>query len=128
MDAKSLITSPSYPQRLTGPGWWPITGLAWSGRGRVTRVDVSTDGGKTWAEAELYGPVLPKAHTRFQRMWRWDGNETLLMSRVIDDTGYTQPTMAQLRAVRGPGTDYHFNAIRGWRVHRDGTVAFESGT
>jgi sulfane dehydrogenase subunit SoxC len=128
MDAKSIITSPAYPQRLSKPGWWPISGLAWSGRGRITRVDVSVDGGKTWENAELLGSILPKAHTRFQTMWQWDGKEHLLMSRAVDDTGYTQPTMAQLRAVRGPGTDYHFNAIRAWRVARDGTVTFEAST
>ena len=128
MDAKSIITAPSYPARLQKPGWMPISGLAWSGRGRITRVDVSADGGTTWKNAELLGSVLPKAHTRFQVMWHWDGGEHLLMSRAVDDTGYTQPTMAQLRAVRGPGTDYHFNAIRAWRVRRDGTVTFEANT
>jgi sulfane dehydrogenase subunit SoxC len=125
MDAKSIITSPSYPQRLPGAGWWPISGLAWSGRGRITRVDVSTDGGKTWLQAELQVPQLSRAHTRFVHPWRWDGNETLIMSRAADDTGYIQPTLAQLRAARGPGTDYHYNPIRPWRIHRDGSVTFE---
>lgn len=128
MDAKSLITSPAYPERLTGHGWWPITGLAWSGRGRITRVDVTTDGGAHWIEAELLTPLTAKAHVRFQREWQWTGDESLLMSRAVDDTGYVQPTMAQLRAVRGPGTDYHFNAIRGWRVAPDGAVTFEANT
>lgn len=128
MDAKSLITSPAYPERLTGPGWWPISGLAWSGRGRITRVDVSTDGGKNWIDAELLTSLGPKALVRFQRMWQWTGNESLLMSRAVDETGYVQPTMAQLRAVRGPGTDYHFNSIRGWRVAPDGAVSFEANT
>lgn len=128
MDAKSIITSPAFPEKLSGPGWWPISGLAWSGRGRITRVDVSTDGGKTWVPAELLTPAQPKAHVRFQRMWRWDGNQSLLMSRAIDETGYMQPTLAQLKAVRGPGTDYHFNSIRAWRVSPDGTVTFEANT
>jgi len=128
MDAKSLITSPAYPEKLTGPGWWPIRGLAWSGRGRITRVDISTDGGKTWSAAEVLTSLTPKAVARFERMWRWDGNETLLMSRAVDDTGYIQPTMAQLKPVRGPGTDYHFNSIRAWRIARDGTVTFEATT
>ena len=128
MDAKSIITSPAYPQRLSGTGWWPITGLAWSGRGRITRVDVSTDGGATWLEAELLSPLTPKAVVRFQYMWQWNGDERLLMSRAVDDQGYVQPTMAQLKAVRGPGTDYHFNAIRGWRVARNGVVSFEANT
>ena len=128
MDAKSLITSPAYPERLSGPGWWPIRGLAWSGRGRITRVDISTDGGKRWLAAELLTPLSAKAAVRFERMWQWDGNETLLMSRAVDDQGYVQPTMAQLKAVRGPGTDYHFNSIRAWRIARDGTVTFEANT
>ena len=128
MDAKSLITSPAYPEKLSGPGWWPIRGLAWSGRGRISRVDVSSDGGKTWLAADLLSPLAPKAAVRFERMWRWDGNESLPMSRAVDDAGYVQPTMAQLKAVRGPGTDYHFNGIRAWRVARDGSVTFEANT
>jgi sulfane dehydrogenase subunit SoxC len=95
MDAKSLITSPAYPERLTGPGWWALSGLAWSGRGKITRVDVSTDGGKRWIEAELLTPLASKALVRFQYMWQWNGNESLLMSRAVDETGYVQPTFAQ---------------------------------
>lgn len=128
MDAKSIITSPAYPERLAGPGWWPVRGLAWTGRGRITRVDVSTDAGRTWIPAELLTPLSSKAHVRFEHMWQWDGNESLLMSRAVDDHGYVQPTMAQLKAVRGPGTDYHFNSIRAWRVARDGGVTFEANT
>jgi sulfane dehydrogenase subunit SoxC len=128
MDAKSIITSPAYPERLSGPGWWRISGLAWSGRGRINRVDVSTDGGKHWNNADLLTPLSPKAAVRFEYMWQWTGNESLLMSRAVDDQGYVQPTMAQLRAVRGPGTDYHFNPIRAWRVAADGTVTFEANT
>jgi sulfane dehydrogenase subunit SoxC len=128
MDAKSIITSPAYPERLPGPGWWPIRGLAWSGRGRISRVDVSTDGGRTWIPAGLLTPLSSKAHVRFEHMWRWDGNQTLLMSRASDDHGYVQPTMTELKAVRGPGTDYHFNSIRAWRVARDASVTFEANT
>ena len=128
MDAKSIITSPAYPERLSGPGWWPVTGLAWSGRGRVTRVDISVDGGASWTQAQLTTPLTSRAHVRFQYMWNWRGNESMLMSRAVDDQGYVQPTMAQLKAARGPGTDYHFNAIRAWRVARDGTVTFEAAT
>ena len=128
MDAKSIIISPAFPQRLTGPGWWPIGGLAWSGRGRIARVDVSTDGGAHWVAAELLTTLSPKAQVRFQSTWRWTGDESLLMSRATDDFGYVQPTMAELRRARGPGTDYHFNAIRAWRVARDGTVTFEANT
>lgn len=125
MDAKSVITSPSYPQRIPGPGWWPVSGVAWSGHGRISRVEVSTDGGRTWIPAQLQGTPLPRAHTRFQYPWQWDGKETLIMSRAVDDTGYVQPTLAQLRAARGPGTDYHYNPIRVWRIHPDGSVTYE---
>jgi sulfane dehydrogenase subunit SoxC len=124
MDAKSIITSPAHPSRLTGAGWWPVTGLAWSGRGTIVRVDVSTDGGDHWTEAELVGPALPQAHTRFQHMWRWNGRPARLMSRAIDETGYVQPTLAEFARVRGRGTDYHFNAIRAWDVQADGQVHF----
>jgi sulfane dehydrogenase subunit SoxC len=128
MDAKSIITSPAYPEKLSGPGWWSITGLAWTGRGRITRVDISVDGGKHWAEAELLSPLTSKSQVRFQYLWNWKGNEAMIMSRAVDDQGYVQPTLAQLKAVRGPGTDYHFNSIRAWRVATDGTVTFEAAT
>src|SRR6059036_966726 len=122
MDAKSIITSPAYPATLPERARWENSGLAWSGRGRVTRVDVSTDAGKTWAAAELQEPVLPKCHTRFRLPWNWDGREAMLMSRAVDETGYLQPTLAELRKVRGPGAPYHFNNIRAWRVRGDGAV------
>jgi sulfane dehydrogenase subunit SoxC len=125
MDAKSLITSPTAPTKLGRAGWWPVRGLAWSGRGRITRVEVSTDGGQSWADAELQGPPLPKAHVRFQHMWNWTGKPALLLSRATDETGYVQPTRATFQATRGVGTDFHFNYIRGWRVGSDGAVAFE---
>ena len=124
MDAKSLITFPAFPVTLPERGWWEIGGLAWSGRGRVTRVEVSTDAGRSWAPAELQGPVLPKCHTRFRFLWHWEGAETVLMSRATDETGYVQPTLAELRKVRGLGTAYHFNNIRAWQVQRDGRVFF----
>ena len=125
MDAKSIITRPSYPMRLTEHGWHEVSGIAWSGRGRITRVDVSTDGGKSWTAAELQDPVLPKAHTRFRLPWQWDGREATLMSRAIDETGYAQPTRALFHERRGAGTDFHFNHIRAWTVHGDGSVTFE---
>jgi sulfane dehydrogenase subunit SoxC len=128
MDAKSVITSPAAPTKLSRAGWWPVRGLAWSGRGRIARVEVSTDGGKTWADAEMQGPVQPKAHVRFQHMWNWDGKPALLLSRATDETGAVQPTRAEFEAVRGIGTDFHFNYIRGWRVDRDGAVTFEGAT
>jgi sulfane dehydrogenase subunit SoxC len=91
-------------------------------------VDVSTDGGATWHPAELQDPVLSKAHTRFSHMWRWNGSESLLLSRAVDETGYVQPTRTVLLAARGIGTDYHFNCIRGWRVAADGRVFFHGET
>jgi sulfane dehydrogenase subunit SoxC len=124
MDAKSIITEPAYPDRLTAPGWWEIRGIAWSGRGRITRVDISDDGGKTWKAARLDEPVLPKCHTRFRHAWNWKGQSAMLMSRAIDDTGYVQPTLDVLMAARGPSTQYHYNNIRAWRVTADGTVSF----
>jgi sulfane dehydrogenase subunit SoxC len=124
LDAKSIITTPSVPAKLTAHGWRSVSGIAWSGRGRITRVEVSADGGATWHDAELQGPVHPKAHTRFAMMWNWDGHGALLLSRATDETGYVQPTRKALLDARGPGTDYHNNAIRGWRVEPDGGVFF----
>lgn len=123
MDAKSIITRPAHPDRI-GRGWREISGIAWSGRGRITRVDVSVDGGRTWSAAELQEPVLSKAHTRFRLMWEWTGGAAVLMSRAVDETGYVQPTRAAFAAGRGRGTDYHFNHIRAWRVDGDGRVTF----
>lgn len=123
IDAKSIITSPAYP-KVISRGWWPISGLAWSGRGRISKVEVSADAGRTWFEAPLQGPVLPQAHVRFQHLWRWDGGPAVLMSRATDETGYVQPTLAAFRAARGAGTDYHFNSIRAWAVATDGQVTY----
>lgn len=123
-DVKSIITS---PRALSGPGWWEISGLAWSGRGRIDRVEVSTDGGRVWTEAQLQHPVLSKAHTRFGLPWRWDGRPAVLMSRATDETGAVQPTRAVFTRVRGKGTDFHFNHIRAWRVGADGKVSFDTG-
>jgi len=126
MDAKSIITRPAAPSRIAR-GWHEISGLAWSGRGKITRVDVSTDGGNQWIEASLQEPVLSKAHTRFRLMWEWDGRAATLMSRAVDDTGYVQPTRAVFEAGRGSGTDFHFNHIRSWIVRPDGSVQYGAG-
>ncbi len=123
MEAKSVITFPSGGQRLTGPGVWEITGLAWSGRGRIARVEVTTDGGATWAAATLQEPVLPISWTRFRLPWSWDGKPARLQSRAIDETGYVQPTLAQLVAARGVNSFYHFNGIKTWDVAADGGVS-----
>ena len=124
MDAKSLITFPTFPERLNGPGWWQIRGIAWTGRGRITRVEISTDGGASWEDAELQEPVLEKCHVRFRKLWNWNGRQATLMSRATDETGYVQPTREELRRARGSYTRYHFNQIRSWRVERDGRVFF----
>ena len=123
LDAKSIITSPSYPAHVT-PGWWPVSGLAWTGRGRIKRVEVSTDSGKTWHDAQLQSSEQDRTHVRFVHMWNWNGNATRLLSRATDETGYVQPTLAEYKRVRGAGTDYHFNYIRAWDVAADGNVYF----
>jgi sulfane dehydrogenase subunit SoxC len=126
MDARSLITSPAYPDKLR-PGWVVIRGLAWSGRGRISRAEISVDEGKIWRPAELQAPVLTRAHTRFRYVWRWDGRETTIMSRAIDETGYVQPTQRELIEARGPGSGpYHLNPITGWRIKNGGDVVFRT--
>jgi sulfane dehydrogenase subunit SoxC len=122
MDAKSVITRPSGGETLPRPGVYEITGLAWSGRGAIARVDVTTDGGQTWLAAELQAPVLPRAHTRFRWSWTWNGREALLASRSEDDTGYVQPTRPALVALRGANSGYHQNGIQAWRVAANGAV------
>lgn len=122
MEAKSVITFPSGGQKLSGAGFYEIRGLAWSGRGRVVRVEISTDAGVTWRQAELQSPVLPKCHTRFHLSWRWDGKETTLQSRCIDETGYVQPTKEALSKIRGAHSIYHLNAVQSWRIGGDGSV------
>ena len=123
MEAKSVITFPSSGQTLPGPGFYEIRGLAWSGHGRVTRVDVSVDGSANWAEARLQDPVLPMSHTRFYFPWRWDGTAVVIASRCVDETGYQQPTREALQAVRGVNSFYHYNGIQCWRISPGGAVA-----
>jgi len=122
MEAKSVITFPAGGQRLSGPGFHEIRGLAWSGRGLVHRVEVSTDGGRSWQDARLQEPVLALAHTRFRLDWRWDGRETILQSRCTDETGYAQPTRAQLVRARGVNSRFFNNAIQSWKLMSDGSV------
>jgi sulfane dehydrogenase subunit SoxC len=122
MEAKSVITYPSPGIGMKGPGLYEIAGLAWSGYGKVSRVDVSADGGKSWAPAALQAPVVEKALTRFRMPWRWDGGPAVLQSRTTDSSGYMQPTRAALIAERGAKTIYHFNAIASWAVGGDGAV------
>ncbi len=126
MDARSVITTPTWPTRIER-GWTEIRGLAWSGRGRITRVEVSTNGGRTWQDARLAGPVLPKAHTRFRLPWKWQGGGAELSSRATDETGYVQPTKRVLIDTRGPGAiPYHLNQIVSWIVESDGRVLYKA--
>jgi sulfane dehydrogenase subunit SoxC len=120
--AKSVITFPCPEKPAKGPGIYEIRGFAWSGKGRITHVDVSTDGGVNWERARLQEPVLPKAMTRFTHEWRWDGNAALLQSRAVDETGFVQPTIAELRAARGVNGIYNNNSIQTWQVKADGSV------
>ena len=122
MEAKSVITFPSGGQHLDKPGFVEIRGLAWSGRGRITGVEVSVDGGRTWQTAHLQEPILPKCHTRFRFDWWWKGQEAILQSRCIDETGYQQPTREDLLAVRGKHSMYHYNGIQSWKVTSKGTI------
>ena len=121
-EVKSVITTPSGGQVLLDKGYYNVSGLAWSGRGKVKRVDVSVDGGRNWRPARLESPVLSKCLTRFNLDWTWDGSPSLVQSRATDDSGQVQATYAQLRAVRGSRSIYHNNAIQTWLVQESGEV------
>ena len=123
MDVKSVITSPSGMQTMQGPGFYQISGIAWSGFGRIRRVEVSADGGKTWGQAAMDGPALPKALVRFRMPWRWDGSPSVLQSRAIDEAGNVQPSRAALLAQRGTQFRYHYHAIQSWSVAAGGAVS-----
>ncbi|NKB38260.1 MAG: sulfite dehydrogenase [Gammaproteobacteria bacterium] len=122
IEAKSLITSPSSGMHMGEPGLYQISGLAWSGRGKVSRVEVSADGGKSWADAALDEPVLSKSFTRFRLPWQWKGTESVLKSRVTDESGYRQPERQELIRKKGRHGFFHYNAIVSWLVASDGEV------
>jgi len=122
MEAKSVITFPSGGQQLQQPGFVEISGLAWSGNGRIVRVEVSTDGGAGWRDAALQEPVLSKCLTRFRLPWQWDGGPAMLCSRATDETGYVQPSRAALLKLRDARSYYHNNAIQSWRLAAGGAV------
>jgi sulfane dehydrogenase subunit SoxC len=131
MGVNSVITSPSGGQHLPGPGFHPITGLAWSGGGAITRVEVSTDGGRTWKDAQLLEPIHRFAHSRFYFPWKWGGSETVLQSRATDERGDVQPALTELSRIFGVDTDYwlaiqdsrgHFNPIQPWKITADGSI------
>jgi sulfane dehydrogenase subunit SoxC len=123
IDARSVITSPSYPQTIA-KGFVELRGIAWSGRGMIRRVDISTDAARTWKPATLQQPVLPKALTCFRYAWEWDGRPTEILSRAVDETGYVQPEMSAIQRVRGRRTRYHLNPVTGWTIGADGRVRF----
>jgi len=122
MEVKSVITRPSHGMTLSGAGPYEITGIAWSGRGTIRRVEVSVDGGRAWMEAGLAAPVLPRALTRFRLPWRWDGRAAVLKSRATDDTGAVQPERAAFIAEHGHNAIFHFHAIQAWGVAASGEV------
>jgi sulfane dehydrogenase subunit SoxC len=123
MDAKSIITRPSYGYKLDDKGLYQISGLAWSGRGKIIKVEVSADAGKTWAEAELQEPVLAKCFTRFRIPWNWNGDKAILKSRAIDETGYVQPERQELISKTGKHGYFHYNAIVSWGVSNTGVIS-----
>lgn len=124
MDARSIITYPAYPAKVE-KGYIEIRGIAWSGRGKIERVEVSTDAGRNWYPALLQSPVLDKAHTGFRYLWKWDGQTTEIMSRAIDETGYVQPFYQQLVEARGSTGGYHFNPVVKWLIQRNGDVVLK---
>ena len=120
LEVKSMITRPSPGLLLKGPGFYEISGLAWSGNGRIRQVEVSTDGGKSWALAAMSDPNLPKAPVRFRAAWQWNGGPATLQSRATDETGMVQPTRAAFGAERGFRGNYHYNAIASWGINDKG--------
>ena len=122
-ECNSVVTFPCPEKPLTQPGKYFVEGLAWSGRGRIRHVDVSFDGGVNWRQARFTSEVTPRALTRFGLEWDWDGSPALIQSRAVDDTGYVQPTLNQLKAVRGTSSIYHKNGIHTWKISTDGAVA-----
>jgi sulfane dehydrogenase subunit SoxC len=123
MEVKSIITRPSPGLGLKGQGFYEISGLAWSGNGRIKQVEVSADGGASWAAAALQEPVLPKALTRFRGGWQWNGGPAVLQSRATDETGMVQPTRAVFAAERGLRGVYHYNAIASWKIDEKGEAS-----
>lgn len=120
MEVKSVITRPAPGLKMRGPGFYEISGLAWSGNGSIRQVEVSADGGKSWAPAALQNPILPMAPVRFRAPWSWDGGPAILQSRATDDKGNVQPTRAAFAAERGLRGIYHYNAIASWRIDANG--------
>jgi sulfane dehydrogenase subunit SoxC len=123
MSAKSIITNPSFGHQLNRFGLYQISGLAWSGRGKITRVEVSADHGQTWLDAELQEPILSMCFTRFRIPLEWHGQAIVLSSRATDETGYVQPTRTELIAQRGRHGYFHYNAIVNWALSAQGQIS-----
>jgi len=131
-EVKSFITHPSFGHSLKGPGYYEISGVAYSGTGRIAKVMVSADGGRSWADAALQGPVHPQAFTRFRMPWRWDGQPVVLQSRAWDEAGNVQPLRAEFVAVRGQTkrpvaspfafTNQHYNSLTSWGIDGNGSI------
>lgn len=122
MDVKSVISQPSGMMRLKSKGFYEISGFAWSGIGKIRRVEVSTDGGNSWGEAALQEPVMDKSLVRFRYPWMWDGTPAILLSRAIDSSGDVQPTMDAVLKAKSSNAFYHNNAIQPWRVAANGEI------
>jgi sulfane dehydrogenase subunit SoxC len=122
MGVKSVITSPSPGLKLGSAGVYRISGIAWSAAGKIRRVEVSADGGKSWADAALDEHVLPQCLTRFRSAWRWNGGPAVILSRATDEAGNVQPTRAVVLQGRAVGTFYHYNGIQAWQVNSNGEV------
>ena len=131
-EVKSFITHPSFGMNMKGPGFYQISGLAYSGNGRISKVEISADGGKSWAQAGLQAPILSKAFTRFRSPWSWDGGPAILQSRATDEAGNVQPSRATFIAERGPprGTPNvaafpmeHCNVVTSWGIDAKGEVS-----
>ena len=123
MGVKSVITTPSAVMKLSKPGFYEISGIAWTGSGKIRRVEVSVDGGKSWEDAILDGAIMDRCLTRFRLPWQWNGDSATLLSRATDSTGETQPTLESVVKARSSNAFYHNNAIQPWLVASNGEVS-----
>ena len=123
MGVKSVITTPSAVMKLNAPGFYEISGIAWTGSGKIRRVEVSVDGGKSWDQAALQEPVLDRCLTRFRFPWKWNGESAVIMSRATDSTGEVQPTLDSVLKARSSNAFYHNNAMQPWLVSSTGEVS-----